>query len=278
MSGVTGQLRSLLLCFTLSISVSGCATDRTMSPAQEGEKVSFSIKLPEGLEAKPMRVMYRSAICRHVTHDAHGRRETLDGYNGFDLMLKRIKNDLYGAELYVDGGGPCRWRLSNVDLGVQYSVPTPFGVDATPGWGGGLIVVFDSNNPQRQISRPIIVKDAVLNVIEDYYPLVSERFINGYAKQVSLVGVDGGDLTYTAPDARIVYFEPVLHGDYVVRSIAPKKNVKGDFPKFYYPDGTVQSHWRSEADFKKMQEIRRKTEAKQMKLPAAPPSVVRNIP
>ncbi len=254
------NLKLLVGVMILMLSMSGCATDRAMSPAPEGEKVSLSIKLPEGLEAKPMRVMYRSAICRHVTHDAHGRRETLDGYNGFDLTLRRIKSDLYEAELYVDGGGPCRWRLSNVDLGVQYSVPT-FGVDATPGWGGGLIVVFDSNNPQRQISSPITVKDAVLNVIEDYYPLVSERFINGYAKQVSLVGVDGGDLTYTAPHVRKVYFEPVLHGDYVVRSIAPKKNVKGDFPKFYYPDGTVQSHWRSEADFKKMQEIRLKAEA-----------------
>jgi hypothetical protein len=104
----------------LMISMSGCATDRTMSPAPEGEKVSFTIKLPEGLEAKPMRVMYRSAICRQATHDAHGRRETLDGYNGFDLMLRRIKNDLYEAELYVDGGGPCRWRkMQEIRLKAQ---------------------------------------------------------------------------------------------------------------------------------------------------------------
>ena len=72
MSQVTDQLRSFLLCFTLSISVSGCATDRTMSPPPDGEKVSLIVKVPEGLEAKPMRVMYRSAICRHLTNDAHG--------------------------------------------------------------------------------------------------------------------------------------------------------------------------------------------------------------
>lgn len=89
----------------LMISMSGCATDSTMSPPPDGEKVSFIVKVPEGLEAKPMRVMYRSAICRHLTNDAHGRRETLDGYNGFELTLRRSQNDLYEAELNGDGGG-----------------------------------------------------------------------------------------------------------------------------------------------------------------------------
>lgn len=260
MKEVTGLFRKILLCFTLFLSVSGCAADRSMSPPPNSEKVHFIIKIPESLEVKPIQVMYRSTVCRHFTHDAHGRRETLDGYNGFELRLRQGENDLYETEVYVDGGGPCRWRLSNVDIGVQYRVPTPFGVDATPGWGGGLIIVFDSNNPQRQVSTAISVQGEKLDIIKDYYPLVTERFINGYRKFASLVGVDARDLTYNAPQARQIYFEPLLHREYVVTSIEPKKNIFGVFPKFYYPDGTFQSHWRSTVDFKKMQEIRLKAE------------------
>ncbi len=265
MKSVKLFVSNLILGLALLTSISGCAKDRRLSPPPDGEKVSFIIKVPEGLEAKPMRVMYRSAICRHLTNDAHGRGETLDGYNGFELTLRRSQGDLYEAELYVDGGGPCKWRLSNVDFGVQYSVPTPFGSDAIPGWGGGLIIVFDSNNPQRRVSSAITVAGSKLDIVEDYYPLVTERFINGYRKYASLVGVDARDLTYHAPQARKIYFVPVLHRDYVVQCIEPKQNVFGVFPKFYYPDGTVQSHWRSEADFRKMQEIRLKVEAKKMK-------------
>ncbi|QSB18125.1 hypothetical protein JN403_16275 [Pseudomonas sp. 15A4] len=79
---------------------------------------------------------------------------------------------------------------------------------------------------------------------------------------MSLVGVGGGDLRYNAPKVRNIYFEPVLHREYIVKSIAPKKNVLGDFTKFYYPDRTIKSDRRSEADFEKMQEIRLKAEAK----------------
>lgn len=203
-----------------------------MSPPPDGEKVSFIVKVSEGLEAKPMRVMYRSAICRHLTNDAHGRRETLDGYNGFELTLRRSQNDLYEAELNVDGGGACKWRLSNVDFGVQYRLPTPFGTDAIYGWGGGLIVVFDSNNPQRRVSSAIAVEGPKLDIVADYYPLVTERFINGYIKYASLVGVDARDLTYNAPQARKIYFEPVLHRDYVVQCIEPKKTYLVSFRNF----------------------------------------------
>ena len=136
----------------------------------------------------------------------------MDGYNGFELTLRRGQNDLYEAELNVDGGGACKWRLSNVDFGVQYRLPTPFGTDAISGWGGGLIIVFDSNNPQRRVSSAIAVEGPRLDVVADFYPLVTERFINGYIKYASLVGVDARDLTYNAPQARKIYLNQCCTG------------------------------------------------------------------
>jgi len=270
------KLKNLLLCFALFSAVSGCGTDRSMSPQQQGEKVSFVIKVPKELEPSVMHVMYRSALCPRITRDGYGRPKAIDGHNGFDVTLQPGKNNLYATELYVDGGGSCKWRLSNVSFGVQYPVPTPFGNDAMPGGGGALVIVFDENNPQRRVSSPITVEGEVLDIVGDYYPLISEHFIDGHRRYVGLLGADGGDLRYNAKQARKIYFEPVLHQEYIVKSIAPKKNVLGDFTKFYYPDGTVQSHWRSEADFGKMQEIRLKAEAKKMKSFIVPNSALRN--
>jgi hypothetical protein len=101
-----------------------------------------------------------------------------------------------------------------------------------------------------------------VNVVKDLYPWIKESFISGYIKRLGLSGKDGGDYTYYAPQARNVYFEPVLHSGFVVTSVAPKKHVIGDFIEFHYPDGTVESDGRSEPDFEKLQKIRLDAEAK----------------
>jgi hypothetical protein len=258
---MSGSRNPLLLLATVTL-LSGCAQDYRLSPAPYGEKVSLTIKLPEDLELRSMRVMYRSAVCQRVTYDGDGRPERVDGHNGFEVPLQKREGDLYGAELFVDGGGPCQWRLSNVDFGVKYRMPTPFGENVIPGSGGGVVIVFDHNNPQRQVSRSIEVNGPDLRIVENYYPWVSESFINGYVQRVRLSGKGGSYLTYEAPDARKIYFEPVLHRDYVVKSIAPKKPIPGEFLKLYYPDGTVESDWRAMPSFEKLQTIRLEAEAK----------------
>lgn len=249
------------LCFVLLTFLSGCAKDRSMNPSPDGEKVEIFIKMPEGLGLRSMRVMYRSAVCQRVTYDGDGRPERVDGHNGFEVPLQKREGDMYGTELFVDGGGPCQWRLSNADFGVKYRMPTPFGEKVIPGSGGGVVIVFDHNNPQRRVSSTINVTGADVRIVENYYPWVSESFIGGYVQRVRLSGRGGSYLTYNAVEARNIYFEPVLHRSYVVKSIAPKKPIVGEFPKFYYPDGTVESERQNKPSFEKMQKIRLKAEA-----------------
>lgn len=257
------RLKISMSAFVLVTSLSGCAQDYSMAPPRDGEKVTISLKVPKELEPEVMRVMYRSAKCPRITHDGDGRPETIEGYNSFEVSLHRNGADnLYRTDLFVDGGGACEWRLSNVVFGVTYRVPNSFGENVLTGAGGEIVVVFDHNDPQLRLpgARTVLGRD--LKILKDYYPWINERFTGGYVKRASLCAENGGDITYIAREARNIDFEPVLHPDYVVTSIAPRKHAFGEYIKFYYPDGTVESDGRSVPNFQKMQKIRLAVEPK----------------
>ena len=256
-------LRRSVLCLALLGFISGCAKDYSMAPSPSGEQVKIAIKVSDELEVTPLRVMYRSAICERVTHDGDGRPEKLEGYNSTEVKLSPKNNrSLYEADLFINGGGPCEWRLSNVLFEVSYRVPNRFGESVGSGGGGGVIVIFDRNDAQLRTSGLMKVKGADLTIIKDYYPWVKDSYSGGYIKRAGLAGEARSYLTYEAREARSVYFEAVLHSDYVVSSTAPKKLKVGEFITFQYPDGTVESDRRSEPNFEKMQKIRLAAEAK----------------
>ncbi|MBD8597514.1 hypothetical protein [Pseudomonas sp. CFBP 8772] len=279
MKAVTGSVRPSALFFLLLTVIGGCSKDYTMAPSPEGEKVTITINAPQELAPEVLRVMYRSAKCQRVTHDAHGQPQMLDGNNSYEGRFERSgETGMYHTELFVNGGGACEWRLSNVVFSVVYRTPERFGEGVVSGAGAEVIVVFDHNSPQLRVSAPMAVTGSELNVVKDFYPWIKESYIRGYIKRVDLSGGGGGDYTYYARQARTVYFEPILHSDFVVSSVAPKKHIVGDFIKFKYPDGTVESDGRSEPNFEKMQKIRAESGNKRVKSPAAPPPVLRNLP
>lgn len=262
MSHAKSLVRHLVLLFLL-MSVYGCAMDRSLSPLPDGEKVTFTIKVPAELKPYDMRVMYRSAKCQRVGHDASGEAEMLDGHSSFETVFQPGQpENMYKATLFVNGGGPCEWRLSNVMFGVTYRDPSRFGENVLAGGGGGVIVVFDHNNPQLSVGRRVAVEGSELKIVKDYYLWLNERYTGGYVKRASLSGYGSGYLTYEARQARNIYFAPVFHSEFVVTSVAPKKHAVGDFIKFFYPDGTVESDPEGRPNFKKMQEIRLRAEAK----------------
>lgn len=264
MNYVKSFLKTSISCFVLLTFLCGCAKDFSISPQPDGEKVTITIKPPDELEPEVMRVMYRSAKCPRIAHDGDGRPETIEGYNAFEVSLHRNGADnLYRADLFVDGGGACEWRLSNVVFGVTYRVPNSFGENVLTGAGGEIVVVFDHNDPQLRLpgARTVLGRD--LKILRDYYPWVNERFTGGYVKRASLCAENGGDITYIAREARNIDFEPVLHPDYVVTSIAPRKHAFGEYIKFHYPDGTVEFDGRSVPNFRKMQKIRMTADAQE---------------
>ncbi|WP_447749000.1 hypothetical protein [Pseudomonas nicosulfuronedens] len=126
--------------WVLSSSLGGCAQDYSLAPPANSEQVTVRIKVPPALEAEKMEVMYRSATCQRTRRDAYGEPYKIDGFHGIEVQPQQQgQSDIYEAKLARDGGGPCRWHLANVTLGVAYAEPTPFGPDVKYGAGGGLL-------------------------------------------------------------------------------------------------------------------------------------------
>ncbi len=240
---------------SLLFSLSGCAKDYSLSPPADSEQITVTVKVPKDLVAETMQVMYRSTLCTFTDHSASGKPYQRDGYQSTDIQPEREgQSDLYEAKLAVDGGGACQWRLSNVTFGVTYADPTRFGENVTFGAGGGIVVVFDHNNSPR--GRTGIEVEGDLAIRKDYYPRIDEDFLGRYKKTINLVGEARTYLNYQALQARKVYFEPVLHSDFVLYSAGPKVKKKGNFTTFTYPDGSVVADGKWHPDFLRLQTIR----------------------
>lgn len=251
LAGMLGALAAL----------NGCAMDRSFSPPAENQYVTVAVKVSSDLKARPMKVMYRSAVCTEPSYDGNFNRTDLEGHYVVELQpQRRAETDVYEARLAIDGGGACQWRLSNATFGVFYSKPEFSGEQVTFGSGGGVVVVFDHNNSQRG-TRGIEVSGD-LELLQDYYPWIDEEFLGAYRKSIKLVGGVSLFLEYYAPDARYVYFEPVFHRDYLLRSKGPSVKKPGNYTAFTYPDGSFFDDGNFHPDFEHLQDIRRATEAK----------------
>ncbi|MBA1377122.1 hypothetical protein [Pseudomonas brassicacearum] len=250
-----------LAIMTTVVSLSGCAKDYSLAPPADSEKVTVTVKVPKDLTARPMQVIYRSTICTFTDHTAMGKPYQRDDYQRTDIWpVRQGQGDLYRAELPMDGGGACQWRLSNVTFGVVYADPTRFGESVVVGGGGGIVVIFDQNNSPRggadfQIDGDLMIK-------KDYYPWLKENFLDGYVKRISLAGEASLYLKYQALQARQVFFEPILHANYLVTSEGTKVHKVGSFIKFTYPDGTVVADGSHNPDLRKLQAIRLAAENK----------------
>jgi len=247
---------------TLFFILSGCAKDYSLAPPPDSEQIIVTVKVPKELTAETMQVMYRSTLCTFTDYTASGRPYQRDGHQSVDIQPERQgQSDLYEAKLAVDGGGVCRWRLSNVTFGVTYENPESFGESVSSGAGGGVVVVFDQNNSPRGGTGIPIEGDVTIN--KDYYPWLKEAFLGGYSKRISLVGEGGIYLSYQALKARRVYFEPVLHSKLTVYSVQPKIKKNGNHTSFIYPDDSISADGRSSPNFRKLQAIRFAAEGKQ---------------
>ncbi|MBB4822704.1 hypothetical protein HNP29_006123 [Pseudomonas alcaligenes] len=243
----------------LLASQAGCAQlmNQDLSPPPGGETVSVSVKVPKDLAADSMKVMYRSVKCPITRSDGNGGRYEIDGAKEIEVEPQRQGiTDIYEAKLPRDGGGACQWKLSNVTFGVRFWNTEPFGENIEPISGGGIIVVFDGNPPQRISMYGAAEVSGNLRVRKHYYPWVSESFLGGYRKLVRPFTQGDLFLTYVALRAKEVFFEPAVHNEIVVYSVGPKIKKKGNYTQFTYPDGSSVADGSSRPNFKILEEIR----------------------
>lgn len=242
-----------MLC--VSFSICGCASDRTLAPDMDGELVTVTVKVPAGLVARDMQVIYRSMLCTFTDYTASGVSYQRYGYQSIDVQpVRQVQTDLYQAKLAVNGGGACQWRLSNVTFGIKIKDPDSFGGGVVYGTGGGVVVMFDGNDSGRGGADRAVDGDLVL--VQEFYPWLHEGSIGGYEKSISLKGKGHIYTKYRAVQAQEVYFEPIVHWQIVAHSIEPKQKREGDRTIFYYPDGSCSPEIQSEPSFRKLQAIR----------------------
>lgn len=237
--------------------------DRRLSPTFEAGAVSLTVKVPKELEVTEMRVVYRSTTCTIRGYSlSSGERYERDGYQRMDVKpTQRGQTRLFEAKLPVNGGGPCRWQLSNVTFDVEYVDTSPFGEGIAPGYGAGMVVIFDDNgSPHGSWDFKV---DGDLTVVRDYYPWFHESFLGGHRKSISLTTNGHFYLMYKAPHARSIYFEPILHSNFLTRSVGPKVKQSGNRTIFYYPDGSSSFETHTKPNHAKLQAIRMAAEAQQ---------------
>ena len=252
----------LVVLITAFTSLSGCAKDYSLAPPADSEQITVTVKVPKELSARTMHVMSRSKLCTFTDRTASGVAYRRDGYQKANIQPEQQgQSDLYVAKLSVDGGGACLWRISNVTFGVVYANTAQFGENVTSGAGGGVVVVFDHNNSPRGATGKKV--DGDLTIRKDYYPWVNEGFLSQYTHRVSLMGEGDIYLDYQALKARYVYFEPVLHSDFILRCVGPKEKKEGNYTVFTLPDGSVIADGRRETKFSNLQSIRKASEAAQ---------------
>ena len=250
-----------VVLLALLFSLSGCGQDYSLAPPADSEQITVTVKVPKELKARTVQVMYRSTLCTFTDHTASGKPYKRDGYQRTDIQpIRQEQSGLYETKLSIDGGGACQWRLSNVTFGVTYDDPTRFGENVTSGAGGGVVVVFDQNNSPRGGTGIEVHGD--LTIKKDYYPWIDEEFLGPYKKTVSLAGEGNIYLSYQALQARQVYFEPVLHSDFVIYSAGPKVKKKGNHTSFTYPDGSVVADGRSNPNYHKLHSVSLKKKKK----------------
>ncbi|WEK28264.1 MAG: hypothetical protein P0Y58_15240 [Candidatus Pseudomonas phytovorans] len=257
-----GALTVLFVSITFAVDVS--AQSDELSPDVDGEKVILRVKVPSELAAREVEALYRSTVCTSVAYDVDGDPYKRDGYRRLDVQsVREGDTNVLRTELPVDRGGRCRWRLSNVTFGIKYGETSQFGESVAYGGGGGVIVLFDrSNSPG---SGTAIKVEGDVDIRPDYYPWLSERFIGGYRKAAYLATNRSPYVRYLALSARRVNFEPVFHSGYLVRSVGPKIQRKGDFAIFHYSDGSSSTEGWGEPSFRKLQAIRKAAELESAK-------------
>jgi hypothetical protein len=230
--------------------------NQDLSPPPGGETVSVSVKVPKDLVARKMRVMYRSEKCPITRSDGSGGRYEIDGAKAIEVEPQRQgMTDIYEAKLARDGGGLCKWKLSNVTFGVHYGSPDKFGDGAQVGGGGGVIVVFDDNRPQ-QVSLLHRPEEAFgdLMVENKYYVWIYEQYLVREEKRVLLF--DDGRLyrTYKAKNAKSVVFIPSLYSG-LIYSFGRKEGKGKGSTRVIYPDGSEVFGGNTEPNINKLKEI-----------------------
>ena len=184
--------RSKLILLSLVLfSSSGCSISRTvnktLSPPPDTKWVNVEVKNPsQYTKPFPLEVRYISYECmKKRISGFDGSVITEPSYNVIGIPMKQGNGDIWEAKVAISGGGSCKWTLSAVNLGIEYTDATHLGKDLVLGTAVGVTLAFD-NDASRNGKFRLSTGD--LKISPKYYPYIRERKIIEKTKSLSMLG------------------------------------------------------------------------------------------
>ncbi|UPK80180.1 hypothetical protein LW139_15340 [Proteus vulgaris] len=233
------------LLLPIIIMIQGCAPrsdkNKTLSPPANTEWVTVGIKLPEGIEALPLNVLYRSDICQRARYNSAGEKYYIPGFNPNTVTLKQQGNsDIYQAQIALNGGGACHWQLSEVWMSIVYKkTPNTYNdFETIP--SDELILIFKDHN----FRPPELIRNLIKNekIELNYYPVFINNEVSN-EKKITLFNHWGRSQYILVNNERNILFTPLFHKDNITK-IDMSKELEKDII-IYYSDGTIEkkSSW-----------------------------------
>ncbi|WP_244953501.1 hypothetical protein [Yersinia mollaretii] len=250
--------KKLHLCFLMLsvVLLSGCvAKNSAISPPSDNQWVDVEIKTPKNTETIPLVAFYTSDECKKERYNVDMKVYQLKGTQARNLNMEIDKTSgNYRSQIPMDGGGQCKWRLSKVTFGIQYSR-----TDHLIKNGGGQIgtavgveVAFDDegakNGDYIRTTNPLLLTPT-------YYPIITQKYLPSEITQLSLLGKEAFEsyrINIINNESINIKLSPILDESKIVKKIGPKNRGVGNFFRIEYPDGSVTSNGEVTPDFEKL--------------------------
>lgn len=250
------KIQTKMIFYFIPFFLWGCKKDESLSPPKNTEYVEFRIHIPSDVNILPAGVMYRSDICKKEKTDSRGERYKEPGYNFININSKR-KNGVMSVSVPVNGGGKCKWMLSNTTLFFEY-IKDRFSNEIDKSIGNSIIFISDGNSPQNYNGHTEELSGNKISLDKEFFPWIDVDYLNnaGPVKKLIMFG-DRTLYAYRDVDARIIDFHLLSESNNVTYSEGPK--VKNDshnnFTTFLYSDGSVDHKGMDFPDIKKLKNL-----------------------
>ncbi|WP_262750587.1 hypothetical protein [Enterobacter quasiroggenkampii] len=178
---MSNQTKFILLSLVL-FTVVGCsmsqAVNKMLSPPPDTKWVNFEVKKPsQYTKPIPLEVRYISHECmKKRISGFDGSVITEPSYNVIGIPMQQGSGDIWKAKVAMTGGGSCKWKLSAVNLGIEYIDAIHLGKDLVPGTAVGVALAFD-NDASRNGQFTFVTGDVDLS--PKYYPYIREKKMGG---------------------------------------------------------------------------------------------------
>lgn len=246
-----------LCCFMLSaILLSGCVErKRAISPPSDNQWVDIEIKAPNNTESFPLVAFYTSDECKKERYNVDVKLYQLKGTQARNINMEIDKiSGNYRSKIPMDGGGQCKWRLSKVTFGIQYSRTEHLIKNGGGQIGTAVGIKIALDDEGGTDGNYIITKNPLL-LTPTYYPVITEWHLTKEATDLSLLGKRNFELyriNFVNKETVYIKLIPILDESKVVRMIGPKIKKKGNHWRIEYPDGSVTSNGEVTPDFEKL--------------------------